>query len=204
MPYSHSQIQIMEPKVEIRRLSDLMPASARKTVQIISKPEQGKVIDVSFPLPWHRERPIYINFDLWRNLSKQQRDLLVLRTAIWLTEVRWFKPNIYQGVVLAGIFGGLLESAQGDAVGVLAASGLSAIAMIRIWRSNHSQESEVAADMAAIRLVKRRGYSEAQAAEHLLKAIEIVTKIEKRSGLNLNELIRTQNLRTMAGFSISN
>lgn len=204
MPYSHSKIQIMEPKVEIRRLSDLMPASARKTVQIISKPEQGKVIDVSFPLPWHRERPIYINFDLWRNLSKQQRDLLVLRTAIWLTGVQWFKPNIYQAVVLAGIFGGLLESAQGDAVGVLAASGLSAIAMIRIWRSNHSQESEVAADMAAIRLVKRRGYSEAQAAEHLLKAIEIVTKIEKRSGLNLIELIRTQNLRTMAGFSISN
>ena len=192
---------MMEPKVEIRRLSDLMPASARKTVKILSKPEQAIVIDASFPLPWHQERPIYINFDLWRNLTKQQRDLLLLRTTIWLTGVRWFKPNIYQGVLLAGLFGGLIESAQGDAVGVVAACGLSAIAMLRIWRNNRSQESEVSADLAAIRLVKRRGYSEAEAAEHLFKAIEIVAKIEGRSALNFIELIRVQNLRTMAGFS---
>ena len=79
--------------------------------------------------------------------------------------------------------------------------GLSAIAMLRIWRNNRSQESEIAADMAAIRLVKRRGYSEVEAAEHLLKAIETVAKVEKRSTLNFIELIRTQNLRTMAGFS---
>ena len=191
----------MEPKVEIRRLSDLMPASARNTIKIISKPEQTKVIDASFPLPWHRERPIYINFDLWRNLTKQQRDLLLLRTVSWLTEIQWFKPNIYQGVALVGLFGGLIEAAQGDAVGVVAAGGLSAIAILRMYRNNRSQESEVAADMAAIRLVQRRGYSEAEAAEYLLKAIETVAKIEKRFTLNFIELIRCSNLRTMAGFS---
>ncbi|WP_414618777.1 DUF3318 domain-containing protein [Calothrix sp. CCY 0018] len=191
----------MEPKVEIRRLSDLMPASARNTIKIISKPEQTKVIDASFPLPWHRERPIYINFDLWRNLTKQQRDLLLLRTVSWLTEIQWFKPNIYQGVALVGLFGGLIEAAQGDAVGVVAAGGLSAIALLRMYRNNRSQESEVAADMAAIRLVQRRGYSEAEAAEYLLKAIETIAKIEKRSILNFIELIRCSNLRTMAGFS---
>ncbi|MGB3755029.1 MAG: DUF3318 domain-containing protein [Rivularia sp. (in: cyanobacteria)] len=191
----------MEPKVEIRRLSDLMPASARNTVKILSKPEQIEVIDASFPFPWHRERPIYINFDLWRNLSKQQRDLLLLRTASWLTGVEWFKPNIYQAVALVGIFGGLIESAQGDAVGVVTAGGLSAIAILRMYRNNRSQESEVTADMAAINLVQRRGYSEAEAAEHLLKAIETVAKIETRSTLSFIELIRTQNLRTVAGFS---
>ncbi|MDY6900682.1 MAG: DUF3318 domain-containing protein [Cyanobacteriota bacterium] len=191
----------MEPKVEIRRLSDLMPASARGSVKIISKPEQTKVIDASFPLPWHRERPIYINFDLWRNLAKQQRDLLLLRTVSWLTGVEWFKPNVYQVVALLGLFGGLIESVQGDAVGVVAAGGLSTIAILRMYRSNRSQESEIAADMAAINLIKRRGYSETEAAEHLLKAIETVTKIEKRSTLNFIELIRTQNLRTIAGFS---
>ena len=191
----------MEPKVEIRRLLELMPASARNTAKILSKPEQSKVIDASFPLPWHRERPIHINFDLWRNLSKQQRDLLLLRTVSWLSEVRWFKPDIYQGVVLAGLFGGSIESAQGDAVGVVAAGGLSAIAILRIWRNNHSQESEIAADMAAIRLVEQRGYSQTEAAEHLLKAIETAAKIEKRSTLNFVELIRRSNLRTMAGFS---
>jgi len=189
----------MEPKVEIRRLSDLMPASARSSVKILSKPEQVKVIDVSFPFPWHRERPIYINFDLWQNLSKQQRDLLLLRTVSWLTGVEWFKPNLYQGVALIGLFGGLIESAQGDAVGVVAAGGLSAIAILRLYRNNRSQESEVNADMAAIGLLKRRGYSEAAAAEHLLKAIETVAKLEKHSSLNFIELIRCSNLRTIAG-----
>ncbi|MBV6626375.1 MAG: DUF3318 domain-containing protein [Rivularia sp. (in: Bacteria)] len=191
----------MEPKVEIRYLSDLMPASARGSVKIISKPEQTKVVDVSFPLPWHRERPIYINFDLWRNLSKQQRDLLLLRTASWLMGVEWFQPNIYQGVALIGLFGSLIESAQGDAVGVVAGAGLSAIAILRWYRRNRSQESEVAADMAAIRLMTRRGYSETEAAEYLLKAIEAVAKIEKRSTFNFIELVRIQNLRTIAGFS---
>ena len=190
----------MEPKVEIRRLLDLMPASARGSVKIISKPEQTKVIDASFPLPWYRERPIYINFDLWRNLTKHQRDLLLLRTVSWLTGVEWFKPNIYQGVALVGIFGGLIEAAQADRVGVIAAGGLSAIAILRMYRNNRSQESEIAADIAAIRLVQRRGYNEAEAAEHLLKAIETAAKIEKRFSLNFIELIRTQNLRSIAGF----
>ncbi|MEO1185211.1 MAG: DUF3318 domain-containing protein, partial [Cyanobacteria bacterium J06636_27] len=113
----------MESKVEIRRLSDLMPASARGSVKIISKPEQKKVIDASFPLPWNRERPIYINFDLWRNLTKQQRDLMLLRTVSWLIGVEWFKPNLYQVVALVGIFGGLIESVQGDAVGAVASGG---------------------------------------------------------------------------------
>ncbi len=190
----------MEPNIEVRRLSELMPASARNKVKILSKPEQQKVIDASFPFPWHRERQIYINFDLWRNLAKAQRDLLLLRTVCWLTEVRWFKPDIYQGVVLAGLLGGLIESVQGDAVGVVASGGLSAIAILRILRTNRSQESEITADLAAINLVQRRGYSEAEAAEHLLNAIEAVTKIEKRSGLNFIELIRMQNLRSIAGF----
>ncbi|AFY32480.1 DUF3318 domain-containing protein [Calothrix sp. PCC 7507] len=191
----------MEPKVEIRRLLDVMPASGRMTVKITSKPEQTQVIDASFPLPWNRERPLHINFDLWQRLTKPQRDLLMLQMVSWLTGVRWFKPDIYQGVVLVGLLGGLVESAQSDVVGVAIALGLSAIAGFRIWRTNKSQESDLNADAAAIRVAQRRGYSEAEAAEHLLSAIETVAKIEGRSGLNFNELIRSQNLRAIAGLS---
>ncbi len=191
----------MEPNVEIRRLLDVMPASGRMTVKLVSKPEQSKVIDASFPLPWNQERPVYINFDLWRRLKQPQRDLLLLRTISWLTQVKWFKPDIYQGVVVAGILGGLVESAQQDVVGVVVAGGLSAIAMVRIWRTNRSQETELNADAAAIRIALRRGYSEVEAAEHLLTAIEAVAKIEGRSGLNFTELIRCQNLRAIAGLS---
>ncbi|MEH2028038.1 DUF3318 domain-containing protein [Nostoc sp.] len=191
----------MEPNVEIRRLLDVMPASGRMTTKIVSKPEQAKVIGASFPQPWNQARPIYINFDLWRRLTKPQRDLLLLQMVSWLTGVKWFKPDIYQGVVLAGLLGGFLEAAQSDVVGVAVAGGLSAIAAFRIWRTNKSQESELNADAAAIKIAQRRGYSEAEAAQHLLSAIEAVAKIEGRSSFNFTELIRCQNLRAIAGLS---
>jgi hypothetical protein len=191
----------MEPNVEIRRLLDVMPASGRMTIKIVSKPEQAKVINASFPQLWNQARPIYINFDLWRRLTKPQRDLLLLQMVSWLTGVKWFKPNIYQGVVLVGLLGGLLEASQSDVVGVAIAGGLSAIAAFRIWRTNKSQESELNADTAAIRVAQRRGYSEVEAAQHLLSAIEAVAKIEGRSSLNFTELIRCQNLRAIAGLS---
>jgi GNAT superfamily N-acetyltransferase len=190
----------MEPNVEIRRLLDVMPASGRMTTKLVSKPEQAKVIDASFPQPWNQARPIYINFDLWRRLTKPQRDLLLLQMVSWLTAVKWFKPDIYQGVVLAGLLGGFLEAAQADVVGVAVAGGLSAIAAFRIWRTNKSQDSELNADVAAIRIAQRRGYSETEAAQHLLSAIEAVAKIEG-SSLNFTELIRCQNLRAIAGLS---
>ncbi|WP_375475644.1 DUF3318 domain-containing protein [uncultured Nostoc sp.] len=191
----------MEPNVEIRRLLDVMPASGRMTTKIVSKPEQAKVIDASFPQPWNQARPIYINFDLWRRLPKPQRDLLLLQMVSWLTGVKWFKPDIYQGVVLAGLLGGFLEAAQSDVVGVAVAGGLSTIAAWRIWRTNKSQKSELNADAAAIKIAQRRGYSEAEAAQHLLSAIEAVGKIEGRSSFNFTELIRCQNLRAIAGLS---
>ncbi|MEH2318129.1 DUF3318 domain-containing protein [Nostoc sp.] len=191
----------MEQNVEIRRLLDVMPASARMTTKLVSKPQQAKVIDASFPQPWNQARPIYINFDLWHRLTKPQRDLLLLQMVSWLTGVKWFKPDIYQGVMLAGLLGGSLEAVQSDVVGVAVAGGLSAIAAWRIWRTNKSQESELNADTAAIKIAQRRGYSETEAAQHLLSAIEAVAKIEGYSSLNFTKLIRCQNLRAIAGFS---
>jgi hypothetical protein len=191
----------MESSVEIRRLLDVMPASGRMMTKIVSKPEQKKVIETSFPLPWSQERPIYINFDLWRRLTKPQRDLMLLQVVNWVTGVKWIQPNIYQGVVLLGLLGGVVEAAQADLVGVAIGLGLSAIASVRIWRLNKSQQAELNADIAAIRVAQRRGYSEAEAAQHLLTAIEAVAKIEGRAGLDFTELIRTQNLKAIAGLS---
>lgn len=191
----------MEPNIEIRRLLDIMPASGRMMTKIVSKPEQQQVIDAAFPLPFSQARPIYINFDLWRRLSKPQRDLLLLQMVSWVTGVKWLQPNIYQAVVLAGLTGGIVEAVQSDVVGMVIAGGLTGLAAMRIWRMNKSQESELNADIAAIRIAQRRGYSETEAAEHLLTAIEAVGKIEGRSGLNFSELIRCQNLKTVAGLS---
>jgi Protein of unknown function (DUF3318) len=199
----------MEQNIEIRRLSELMPASGRKMVKILSKPEQVKVIDVSFPLPGNRERLICINFDLWRKLTKPQRDMLFLRWVSWLLEVRWFKPDVYQVVIVAGLLGGLVELTQGDIVGVLAAVGLAGVGMVRVWKVNNSQELEISADNDAVNVAQRRGYSQTEAAEHLLNAIEIVAQIEvgsrsdsgRVSHLDFHELVRCQNLRAISGLS---
>lgn len=191
----------MEPNIEIRRLLDIMPASGRMITKILSKPEQNQVIDAAFPLPWNQQRPIYINFDLWRRLTKPQRDLLLLQQVSWLTGVKWFQAEINQGVVLAGLFGGIVEASQSDLIGVIIAGGLITMATVRIWRMNQSQASELQADQTAIFIAQRRGYSETEAAENLLTAIETVAKIEGRIGLNFNELIRCQNLRAIAGLS---
>ncbi|MGB7445346.1 MAG: DUF3318 domain-containing protein [Coleofasciculaceae cyanobacterium] len=191
----------MNPEPEIRRLLDLMPASGRMMTKIVSKPQQTKMIECSFPLPWSRERPISINFDLWRRLAKPQRDMVLLRTVSWLTGVKWFKPDLYQGVVLAGLLAGVVEIGQGDAVGVAMATGLSAIAGTQIWRTNRRSESELEADAAALKIAQRRGYSEVEAARHLGAAIKSLAEIEGRSGLDFTELIRTQNLRAIAGVS---
>ncbi|TAE59289.1 MAG: DUF3318 domain-containing protein [Nostocales cyanobacterium] len=190
----------METNIEIRRLLDVMPASGRMMTKIVSKPEQKKVIDAAFPLPWSQDRPIYINFDLWRRLTKPQRDLLLLHQVSWLTNIKWIKPDIYQGVVLLGLLGGVIEAAQSDIVGVIIAGGLSAFAGTRIWKNNQSQIAEINADQTAIIIAKRRNYSETEAAQHLLTAIETVAKIENR-GLDFNELIRCQNLKSIAGLS---
>jgi len=191
----------MNPEPEIRRLIELMPASGRMLTKIVSKPQQTAVIESPFPPPWSQERPIFINFDLWRRLPKPQRDLLLLRTVSWLVGIKWFKPDLYQGVVLAGMLGGIVELVQGDAVGVVVATGLGALAATQILRSTRSTESQLDADAGAIKVATRRGYTETEAAKHLLAGIESVAQVEGRSGLNFTELIRSQNLRAIAGLS---
>lgn len=192
----------MSLESEISRLLDMMPASGRMLTKIVSKPQQSKVIDTPFPMPWNRDsRPIYINFDLWRRLSKSQRDLLILRATSILTGIKWFKPDLDRGIVLAGAIALTVEAMQGDAIGIIVAGGLGAIAAQRIWRNNRSVQRELDADEAAIKVSLRRGYTEEEAAQNLLSAIATVAEIEGRSSLNFSELIRTQNLKAIAKVS---
>jgi len=191
---------MMNPEPEIRRLLDVMPASGRMTTKLISKLEQRLVIDAPLPMPWMRDRPIYINFDFWSRLSRSQRDLLILRTVSWLGAVKWFQPNLNFGLVAAGLLGTGVELMQQDFVGVAVASALSAIAATQIWRNNHSTSIELDADERALQVAQRRGYSETDAARSLLSAIESVAQFEKRP-LSFIELLRGQSLRAIAGIS---
>lgn len=191
----------MTQDAEIRHLLDLMPASGRMMTQLVSKPQQKTVIESPFPLPWKPARRIFINFELWQNLARPQRDLLLLRTVSWVCNIRWIKLDINQGVALAGVVGTAIEISNQDAVGVMLAGGLAALGFAQIWKSNRSSQVELEADEMAIRVAGRRGYSEAEAARALLQAIERVAEIEGRTSLNFIELIRSQNLRAIAKLS---
>jgi hypothetical protein len=170
--------------------------------KIVSKPQQPQVINAPFPLPWKLEtRPIYINFDLWRSLSRPQRDLLLLRAVSNITQIQWFKPDIYQAGTLAGLVGVGLEVMQGDAIGIVIAGGLTALAASQIWRNYRNVQTELTADEGAVKVACRRGYTEADAAKHLLTAIQAVAEIEGRQSLNFTELLRCQNLKAIANLS---
>lgn len=192
---------LMNPDVEISRLIDLMPASGRMYVKLISKPEQATVIHANPPLPWSQSRPIFINFDLWEELTRPQRDLLLLRMVTWVNTPRWLRFDLSRLMVGAGAIATLVELAQQDVVGIVAAGSLTALAGTQIWRSQRSSKVELEVDEAAVRFAQRRGYAEPEAARHLLSAIEAVAKIENRFGLDFVELLRCQNLRAIAGLS---
>lgn len=191
----------MNLDAEISHLLDLMPASGRMMTKIVSQPQQAKVIETSLPMPWQRGiRPISINFDLWRKLSRAERDLILLHSVSFLIGVKWFKPNLYGAIATAGLVGLLIEMSQADVMGIVVAGGLSAIATNQIWRSNRSLQKELDADEAALKVAIRRGYPETEAARHLLSALETVALIENRP-LTFTELLRSQNLRVIGNLS---
>ncbi|MBD2462946.1 DUF3318 domain-containing protein [Oscillatoria sp. FACHB-1407] len=188
------------PDSEIRRLIELMPASGRMYCKLVSKPEQASVITTEFPVPWKQARPIVINFDLWREMPRPQRDMVLLRTVSWLMSVKWLKPTPATGLVAAGVVGTIVELAQIDMVGAIAAGALTTLAGLQIWRSNRSTQRELEADEAAIQTAVRRGYTETEAARNLVSAIESLARIEERPN-TFTELLRSQNLKAIAGLS---
>ncbi|WP_448527526.1 DUF3318 domain-containing protein [Parathermosynechococcus lividus] len=188
----------MTPDSEIRRLLDLMPASARMRCKLVSRPQQAQVITYRPALPWG-DRPIEINFRLWSRLDTRERDLLILRAVAWFNATGLIKLDLYQGVTVAGALGTVLQFLQADAVGAIVAGGLTAFGALQVWQNTRGVAVEVAADRHALQLAQRRGYSETEAAAALLAAIEHVATLERRPVLEVNDLIRTQNLRQLVG-----
>lgn len=190
---------MVNTNAEVTRLKDLMPASGRMSIRILLDDRQSTVIQAPFPRPWKRSHAIKINGALWQALSASQRDVLFLHYVSWLGSVKLLKPELYQGVAAVGLVGAVFELLQADAVGILAAGGLTAIAATQVWRRSTGTQAKLTADEAAIRIAQRRGYSERDAARHLLEAIELVPRIEGRGGMNYTELLRAQGLRALLG-----
>jgi hypothetical protein len=192
---------VIDPNAEINRLRELMPASGRMKTRLMLSETQPSLITADVPRPWNQTHPVTLNLALWQELTEPQRDLLFLRTVCWVTAVNLLKPNWYQGLAAVGAFGTLFELSQGDAVGVLVAGGLAALAGVRLWRTSRGVSVEIAADEKAVEVAQRRGYSQAEAAQALLGALEAMPRVEGHRSLSATDLIRCQNLRSLAGFS---
>ncbi|MGB3308922.1 MAG: DUF3318 domain-containing protein [Nodosilinea sp.] len=192
---------MVNPNAEISRLRELMPASARMKTKLMLNDRQLSVIKAEFPRPWQQAHSVSINLDLWHQLAVSDRDLLFLRTVCWVTLANVLKPSWYQAVAGAGLAGGLVELLQGDAVGIVAAAGVTALAGWQIWRGVNGPQTDIAADDKAVQVAQRRGYEQAKAAAALIRAIEAVPPLEGRQVLTVNELIRCQNLRVQTGRS---
>ncbi len=187
-----------DQETEIRRLKELMPASGRMLVKLQAQPKQSRVIDCDFPKPWQfGDRLVKINFSLWWELTIQERDLLMLSVVCRLVNIRWFKPDLYQGLTVAGAIAVGVQLWQRDGVGMVVAGGLTALAAQQIWRGYQSNEREIEADGQALKVAVRRGYRQKEAIQALLTAIENAARIENRSTPSFNELLRCQNLRLM-------
>ena len=187
---------MVNPNTEIARLKELMPASARMKIKLILNDRQIPVIKAAFPRPWQSSHSVTLNMELWQRLAVAERDLLFLRTISWVMLANLLKPNGYQLLAGAGVAGGILELMQGDAVGVLAAGGVTALAGWQLWRGVNGPQTGMAADDRAVQVAQRRGYSPADAANALIQAIEAVPALEGRRVLTQAELMRCQNLRT--------
>ncbi len=182
---------------ELGRLSDLLPASGLMWCKLVSQPGQQKAIATRLPKPWSRIFTIAINLPLWHQLPQAQRDLLLLRTSCRGTAVRWVKPGLYQWGLGIGLMVLAVEAVRGDAAGVVVFGGLSAVAGQRIWRSVHSLQTEIEADAQAVQVSTRRGYTEAEAADHLIAGIKALPDIEGRVS-TADELLRCQALKRIA------
>ncbi|MEO1126774.1 MAG: DUF3318 domain-containing protein [Cyanobacteria bacterium J06639_16] len=194
-----SLFAMVNPDQEIPRLRELMPASGWMKTRIRSNQAQPQVIATESRRPWKQTYPISINFDLWGRLSIPERDLLFLQQIGWVTGTNPFKLDVPRGVAIAGVAATLFETFQGNAVGMLMAGGVTAIAATRVWRDSRGPSDAITADETAIQVAARRGYSRAEAAQHLASAIETVARIEGRRSMSFNDVLRCQNLNAIAG-----
>lgn len=185
---------------EISRLRELMPASGRMKTRLDFNDKQPQVIAAPTPRPWQKSYPITINLSRWLQLSEPQRDLLFLRAVCWVTSSSLLKPNGYVITAAGGLLATGIELVQTNAVGILAAGGLTTLAVVQAWRRAQGPQQAIAADEQAVRVALRRGYSEVDAVQALLAALEAVPALEG-SAPSVTDLIRCQNLRARLGLS---
>lgn len=184
---------------EVDRLLDLLPASMRDHVQILIAPDsQRSVIKGRRQLPWQRQMRLYIKPYEWQQFTPNQRASLFLHKVGYYSRNNSRQLDFYMAIVALGGLSLVFEAAQQDPVGVTVSGGLSGLALWQLRRDQTSDRRLLAADAYAVDRLVLRGVPRLQAVEALGQALHVEARLEGRSGNDLLDVLRYQNLKRLA------
>lgn len=194
----YAQAPTLDPN-EISRLQALLPPSSRDKVEILPAPaHQVEIIAGSRLLPWQRRLKIFIRPPEWQQLSPNQR------SSLFLHKVGYHSPAITRQLDLflsVAAFGGvslIVECVQRDPVGIAVSGGLSTLSLWLLRRDRTADRRLLAADAYAVDRLVLRGLPRVQAVESLGQALYAEAQMEGRSGNDLLDVLRYQNLKRLA------
>lgn len=184
---------------EVIRLKELLPASNRDRVEIMAAPpRQNQVIRGSRLLPWQRRVKIFIRPQEWQQFTPNQRATLFLHKVGYHSPALTRPLDFYLALTALGAVSLVIEGAQRDPVGIAVAGGLTSLSLWQLRRDQSNDRRLLAADAYAVDRLVLRGLPRIQAVEALGQALHIEAQLEGRSGNELLDVLRYQNLKRLA------
>ncbi|MEL7474791.1 MAG: DUF3318 domain-containing protein [Cyanobacteria bacterium J06555_12] len=184
---------------EVRRLKELLPAGSRDEIDIGGAPfSQTEVIRCRRLFPWQKKLKISIKSRDWEQFSPNQRSTIFLHT------IGFHSPSLTRGLdfyaALAGLGGVslMVEGFQKDPVGIAVSGSLGGLAIWQLMKDRNSDRRLLAADAYAVDRLVLRGVSRIEAVEALGQALHIEARLEGRSGNDVVDVLRYQNLKRLA------
>ena len=184
---------------EVARLKELLPASSRDEIEVIGAPfSQTEVIRARRLFPWQKHLKVSIKVRDWEQFSPNQR------ATIFLHKVGYFSPSLTRSLdfyaALAGLGGVslMVEGFQKDPVGIAVSGSLGGLAIWQLMKDRKSDRRLLAADAYAVDRLVLRGIPRIEAVEALGQALHIEARLEGRSGNEVVDVLRYQNLKRLA------
>ncbi|WP_227498533.1 DUF3318 domain-containing protein [Synechococcus sp. PCC 7336] len=184
---------------EVQRLKDLLPASSRDSIEILAAPfSQVEVIRGSRLLPWQRRLKILIKPREWEQFTPNQRSTVFLHKVGYHSRSLTRTLDFYAALAGLGGVSMVVEGFQRDPVGIAVSGGLGGLAIWQLIKDRASDRRLLAADAYAVDRLVLRGLPRIQAVEALGQALHIEARLEGRSGNELLDVLRYQNLKRLA------
>lgn len=184
---------------EVERLLDLVPAGQRDSVEIQpASDRQTTVIRGQRQLLWRRRIRLSIKLYEWKQFTPNQRASLFLHKVGYYSWSISRQLDFYLALVALGGMSLTFEAFQQDPVGITVSGGLSGLALWQMRRDQTNDRRLLAADAYAVERLVLRGVPRLQAVEALGQALHVEAQLEGRSGNELLDMLRYQNLKRLA------